>query len=108
LVLLRPKNIQTNFGFSTKLAEYDYSNVPILLTDISDNCMSLKDEKDAFYTTYDPKHIASKINYIYNIDKESRDKATEKARHIATNQFSVYSYSSKLRAFLGLKNKLIN
>jgi glycosyltransferase involved in cell wall biosynthesis len=49
LVLLRRKNLQNQYGFSTKLAEYLSSGVPVLISEVSDNKMFLVDNYNAFY-----------------------------------------------------------
>ncbi|MBA7575345.1 glycosyltransferase family 1 protein [Candidatus Atribacteria bacterium 1244-E10-H5-B2] len=65
LVLPRPLNLQTNYGFSTKLAEYLNSGVPVLSTKISDSELYLTNEKNIYFTdSLKPKDIASKLNKI--------------------------------------------
>lgn len=48
LILPRPLNKRTNYGFSTKLSEYLVSGVPILLTNVSDNGLFIKDNYNGF------------------------------------------------------------
>jgi glycosyltransferase involved in cell wall biosynthesis len=48
LVLPRPLNKRTKYGFSTKLSEYLVSGKPVLLTDVSDNAMFIKDSSNGF------------------------------------------------------------
>lgn len=43
LILPRPLNKRTKYGFSTKLSEYLVSGIPILVTDVSDNALYIKD-----------------------------------------------------------------
>jgi len=43
LILPRTLNKRTKFGFSTKLSEYLVSGIPILITDVSDNALYIKD-----------------------------------------------------------------
>jgi len=48
LILPRPLNKRTKYGFSTKLSEYLVSGVPVLLTDVSDNALFIKDNYNGF------------------------------------------------------------
>lgn len=48
LILPRPSNRVTKFGFSTKLSEYLMSGRPVLATDVSDNSMYLRDNYNCF------------------------------------------------------------
>lgn len=48
LLLPRPSNMQTEFGFSTKLAEYLASATAVLATSVSDNGLYLKDGWNSF------------------------------------------------------------
>jgi glycosyltransferase involved in cell wall biosynthesis len=43
LILPRPLNRRTKYGFSTKLSEYLVSGVPVLATDVSDNALYIRD-----------------------------------------------------------------
>jgi glycosyltransferase involved in cell wall biosynthesis len=48
LVLPRPLNFQTQYGFSTKLGEYMISGIPVLATDVSDNSNYITDGQNGF------------------------------------------------------------
>ncbi|MFH0865658.1 MAG: glycosyltransferase family 4 protein [Bacteroidota bacterium] len=48
LILPRGENPQTKYGFSTKLAEYMISGTPVLVTNISDNGLFIKDGENGF------------------------------------------------------------
>ena len=43
LILPRPLNKRTRYGFSTKLSEYLVSGIPVLATDVSDNALYIRD-----------------------------------------------------------------
>jgi len=43
LMLPRPLNRRTMYGFSTKLSEYLVSGIPVLVTDVSDNALYIRD-----------------------------------------------------------------
>lgn len=48
LILPRPLNRRTRFGFSTKLSEYLVSGRPVLLTEVSDNALFIRDGYNGF------------------------------------------------------------
>ena len=48
LILPRPLNPQTKYGFSTKLSEYLISGVPVLVTNVSDNADYIKDNYNGY------------------------------------------------------------
>jgi len=48
LIIPRPLMPQTKYGFSTKLSEYLLSGVPVLLTDVSDNAIYIRDGINGF------------------------------------------------------------
>ncbi len=48
LIIPRPLIPQTNYGFSTKLSEYLISGVPVLVTDVSDNSVYIKDNYNGY------------------------------------------------------------
>ncbi len=48
LILPRPLNKRTQYGFSTKLSEYLVSGVPVLVTDVSDNAIYIKDGHNGY------------------------------------------------------------
>ena len=48
LIIPRPLISQTKYGFSTKLSEYMISGVPVLITDVSDNSVYIKDNYNGF------------------------------------------------------------
>jgi len=48
LILPRPLNRRTIYGFSTKLSDYLVSEIPVLLTDVSDNALFIKDNYNGY------------------------------------------------------------
>lgn len=71
LILPRPLNKRTKYGFSTKLSEYLTSGVPVLLTDVSDNALFIKDNHNGYIITPGSSAaISEKLDYIiqsYNL-----------------------------------------
>ncbi len=100
-VLIRESNLQSEFGFSTKLAEYLFSKTPILLTNVSDNSSYLINNKSAFFTDPKPLEIAKSIFYIYNLPKTKRVKIANNGYNVALNYFQIQRYAKSLGDFLG-------
>lgn len=65
LILPRPLNKRTMYGFSTKLSEYLVSGVPVLLTDVSDNALYIRDNYNGYLIQPgSATAIAEKLSYI--------------------------------------------
>jgi len=100
LVLPRPSNLQTNFGFSTKLAEYLSSGVPVLTTRHSDVSNYLIDGGNGFIVDkHNPVLLKNKLIEILN-NKDQLAKIGEKGRETALKYFNYSNYSSTLFNFL--------
>ena len=101
LILPRPLTPQTNTGFSTKLSEYMVSGVPVLVTDVSDNALYIKDRKNGYLIPAgNPEKMAEKILEIMNETKESSIEIAEKAFETAKNHFDYSIYSERLSEFI--------
>ncbi len=62
LALARPDNIQAKGGFPTKLGEYLATGNPVVITDVGEHCLYLKDKFSAFISQPDsPVLFAEKI-----------------------------------------------
>lgn len=62
LVLARPDNVQSNYGFPTKLGEYLLSGNPVVVTSVGDIPRYLKDGENALLAIPDsPQSLADKI-----------------------------------------------
>lgn len=101
LILPRPLNMQTHFGFSTKLSEYMVSGVPVLVTDVSDNGLYIKDGYNGFIVKPgDAKIMANKILYIIDRYKQLVELIGMNALVTAKNNFFYANYSKSLVEFL--------
>jgi glycosyltransferase involved in cell wall biosynthesis len=93
LILPRPLNKRTKYGFSTKLSEYLVSGIPVLLTDVSDNALYIKDNYNGYIIPPGSSAaISEKLSYIiqsYN----------SQAGIIVTNAHSTVKESLDLRLF---------
>ena len=103
LILPRPLNLQTKYGFSTKLAEYLVSGVPVLVTNVSDNAIYIKDQINGFII--EPGNSTVMKNKILSILKEDNEKIkliVSNAYETAAVNFNCLSYSKILNDFLNL------
>lgn len=67
LCINRKKNLQTSAAFPTKLAEYLFSERPVLVTDVGDIPFYLEDNKDAFILRSESiKEYSEKLLFILN------------------------------------------
>lgn len=100
LVLSRISNLQTEYGFSTKLAEYLASGVPVLASRVSDNSVFLKDNVNALLVEPgDIDEMTRKI--LFAVQNPSIiQKIGLEGRKIAEQFFYYGLYSEKLKMFL--------
>ena len=101
LILPRPLNMQTHYGFSTKLSEYMVSGVPVLVTDVSDNGLYIKDGYNGFIIKPgDAEAMANKILKIIENYNKLAHQISVNAFNTARKYFDYSNYSSILSAFL--------
>jgi len=101
LILPRPLNLQTKYGFSTKLSEYLISGIPVLVTDVSDNSMYIRDGYNGFIVEPgDYKKMAEKIIYIISNYKSIKDTVGKNAYLTAKECFNYVNYSKKIYNFI--------
>jgi len=101
LVIPRPRNLQTHYGFSTKLAEYLVSGVPSLITDVSDNALYIKDGQNGFIVPPgDYEKMTAKIVYIIANYARLKDSVGKNAYQTARDDFDYTNHSEKLFNFL--------
>jgi glycosyltransferase involved in cell wall biosynthesis len=100
LVLPRPWNPQTHFGFSTKLSEYLVSGVPVLMTDVSDNALYIKDGVSGLVVKPgDPEEMAQKIIYLVEHYRELAPQLSANALQVARENFHYENYRTALLDF---------
>ncbi len=100
LILPRPSNLQTNYGFSTKLSDYLATGVAVLLTDTSDVSVYLKDNRDAFIIKNNSvKDLADKLTYLTS-NKPLLRQVGENGKSTAEMYFHYKSYSKLLYKFI--------
>ena len=88
LALDRPDSLQAKHGFPTKLGEYLLTGNPVVLTDVGDITLFLKDKESAMIAKdRNPEDFASKLIWLY----QNREKAVEiglAGCQVALNQFN--------------------
>lgn len=101
LILPRTFNEQTRYGFSTKLSEYLVSGVPVLVTNVSDNGLYIKDGINGYLI--EPGNstlMKAKILYVIKENTKAHNLLVNSAYHTATKEFYYLNYSTKLYNFL--------
>lgn len=101
LILPRPLTPQTDTGFSTKLSEYLVSGVPVLVTDVSDNALYIKDGVNGYIVQPgDVEIMAAKINNIIENYGNNTREIAENAFETAKKHFDYSNYSALLSEFM--------
>lgn len=109
LVMVRRSNIQNDFGFATKLAEYMASGAPVLVTKVSDNDLYVHDSENGFFiNSTDPRSIAKKIIEIIKTDNKQIDSITTDAKNTVEKNFNIDHYKRKFFRFLFNENYFHN
>lgn len=100
LILPRPLTPQTKYGFSTKLSEYLISGVPVLITDVSDNAIFIKDNFNGYIVTPGSSPgMANKILEIIDSYNKSSEKIAENACQTARDKFDYKLYTKSFTDF---------
>lgn len=101
LVIPRGYTLQNHYGFSTKLSDYLNHGKPILLTDISDNKLFIKDEINGFIVpTDDNDKMFEKLIFIMNNYDLLKEDIENEANKTSKNCFYYKNFSEILHGFL--------
>ena len=101
LVIPRGYNLQNKYGFSTKLSDYLNHQKIILLTDISDNKLFIKDGINGFMVPPDNTQVMlNKIEYIINNFSELEKVIIPKAKELSKSAFDYRNFRIPLRHFV--------
>jgi len=101
LIIPRPLNLQTKYGFSTKLSEYLISGVPVLVTNVSDNSLYIKDGYNGFIV--EPgnyKKMGEKILYVISNYNKLKKTISMNAYQTAKEYFNYSNYSKDIFNFI--------
>lgn len=100
LILPRPDNLQTRYGFSTKLGEYLLSGRPVLVTDVSDNSYYIKNDINGYIVPPgDPIAMHDTILHIINVGKAVSKEVGINGYETAMTYFDYKKYSEKLNDY---------
>ena len=101
LALDRPNNIQSQYGFPTKLGEYLLSENPVVVTAVGDIPLFLKDSKNAYVAkASNPKMFAEKLSEAY----EDKEKAKAVGLNGAATARVHFSYNIETEKMLKVMN----
>lgn len=101
LVIPRGFNLQNHYGFSTKLSEYLLSSSPVLVTNVSDNSLFIKDSFNGFIVEPDnPKQMADKLFEIIMNYNNLIDDIRKNSENMVKNKFHYMVYSDKINEFV--------
>ena len=101
LLLARPLNLMTHYGFSTKLAEYMASGVPVLVSNVSDNLLYINDEVNGYSIQHlDAVALSAKLCQIIAEYNSEVERISKGAYETVDQYFNPLRYSSTMRSFL--------
>jgi glycosyltransferase involved in cell wall biosynthesis len=100
-VIPRGFTLQNNYGFSTKLSDYLDHGKPILITDVSDNHLFIKDGINGFIVpTDDNEKMYAKLVYIIDNYESLKDDIQKNANETSKQSFYYNNFSEILQKFL--------
>lgn len=103
LTLARPKSMVADAGFPSKLTEYLATGIPIVVTEVGEIPIYLKDNKNAFISKPDSvEAFAEKLDYVlanYGIAKEIALKGKELTS-------TIFKYNYQAKRMIGFLNSL--
>ena len=102
LALNRPNNLQAKFGFPTKLGEYLLTANPVVLTNVGDISLFLKDGQSALIAEpNNPQDFAEKLIWTIEHPDEAK-KIGENGRQIAIERFNYLTETKKIVKVMNL------
>lgn len=105
LVVPRGFSLQNKYGFSTKLSDYLNHKKVVLVTDISDNKLYIKDGVNGFIVPPDDATLMyEKLVYIIENFEEIKKSVGPNALNTAINDFYYLNYKQDLLDFLTPKS----
>ena len=101
LILPRGFSLQNKYGFSTKLSDYLNHKKVILVTDISDNKMYIKDGVNGFVVPPDDEDLMfDKLKYIVENFEDCKATIVSNAEKTSKNEFDYRLFKKTFLAFL--------
>ncbi|WP_204345173.1 glycosyltransferase [Psychroserpens algicola] len=101
LVIPRGYTLQNNYGFSTKLSDYLDHGKPILVTDVSDNKLFIKDGVNGFIVPTDNNtKMHEKLEYIITHYDDFLDTIQKNANETSRKSFYYKNFNELLSNFI--------
>ncbi len=101
LILPRGFSLQNKYGFSTKLSDYLNHKKVILVTDISDNKMYIKDGINGFVVPPDDEELMrNKLKYIVENFENFKETIISNAEQTSKEKFDYRLFKKTFQAFL--------
>jgi glycosyltransferase involved in cell wall biosynthesis len=104
LALIRPLNMQTRYGFSTKLGEYLASGVPVLATKVSDNGFYLKNQESAFLILSSKSinlgELKTTLKKVLDMKPDQLVTIGQEGRNISYQEFRYSIHAPRLAQFI--------
>lgn len=97
LILPRPLIPQAKYGFSTKLSEYLISGVPVLITDVSDNAIYIKDNYNGYIVS--PGSLPELVNKILEVIENYNNSSLTIAANACQTAREHFDYKLYTKAF---------
>lgn len=95
-LLTRSRNLQTKYGFATKLGEYLAAGLPVITTSISDNQIFLTDRIDSLIVGFSDESLKDALMQCVSMTDEQRNNMSDSARRLALEKFHYRNYSHQL------------
>lgn len=96
LALARPKNVQADYGFPTKLGEYLLTGNPVVITKVGDMPKFFSDEENALLAEpNNPQDFANKIIWCFNNPCKAKE-IGDKGKHLALKEFNCITETKKI------------
>lgn len=97
-LLLRSRNTQTQYGFSTKLGEYLASGLPVIFSDVSDNLLYLEDNVHGLLAPFPFKdNLERTLEKAIMTTHEARQKMSNNAIILARTNIDYRVHAEKLK-----------
>ena len=106
LALNRPNNLQSKYGFPTKLGEYLLTGNPVVITDVGDISLFLKNRESALVATPDDvEDFASKLCWAIDNPNEARI-IGQQGRLVAEKYFHYVTETKKICNIINLNQSI--
>ena len=101
LIIPRGYTLQNHYGFSTKLSDYLNHGKPILITDVSDNKVFIKDGENGFIVPPDDNEkMFEKLDYIIRSYEDIVENVQKNAIESSKSSFYYKNFTKPLNNFL--------